>query len=118
MSVQFRKSKAIGKNTRANVSKSGVSLSQKAGPLTVNSRGRASIRLAPGWSWRLGKGQTGPLALGLLAASLVMLSIWLTWMVVKLSVLMVYLPARWAVGKLVLRGDEGQGSTGGSHALD
>lgn len=103
MNVQYRKSHKVSKNTRANVSKSGVSLSHKAGPVTVNSRGRASVRLAPGWSWRLGKGQTGPIALVLLCFSMVALFAWITWIVVKLSVLMVYLPSRWLIGKATSR---------------
>lgn len=52
MGLFFRKSKRVGKNTRANFSKSGVSISRKAGPLTVNSRGRASVRLGKGKSFR------------------------------------------------------------------
>lgn len=108
MSVQYRKSKRVAKNTRANVSKSGLSLSHKAGPVTVNTRGRASVRLAPGWSWRLGKNQTGAVAVVMLAMSLAVLALWLTWMLVKFSVLMVYLPARWAVRTVAAKRGEAQ----------
>lgn len=53
MGLIFRKTKKLGKNTRLNVSKSGVSVSRKAGPITLNSRGRITIRLGKGISWRL-----------------------------------------------------------------
>ncbi|WP_306864712.1 DUF4236 domain-containing protein [Arthrobacter bambusae] len=53
MGIFFRRTKKLGKNTRLNFSKSGVSLSRKAGPVTVNSRGRITIRLGKGLSWRL-----------------------------------------------------------------
>ena len=44
-------SKRIGKST-VRLSKSGVSASQKMGPLTVNSRGKATLTLAKGVSFR------------------------------------------------------------------
>lgn len=53
MGLIFRKSVKIGKNTKLNLSKSGVSASVKKGPVTVNSRGRVTIRLGKGISWRL-----------------------------------------------------------------
>ncbi|MBT1002229.1 DUF4236 domain-containing protein [Paenarthrobacter sp. DKR-5] len=53
MGLIFRRTKKLGKNTRLNVSKSGVSVSRKAGPITLNSRGRITIRLGKGISWRL-----------------------------------------------------------------
>lgn len=52
MGFFFRKRKKLGKNTSMNISQSGVSFSRKAGPLTFNSRGRGSIRLGKGKSWR------------------------------------------------------------------
>ena len=48
MGLVFSKRKKVGKNATMNLSKSGVSISQKAGPLTINSRGKASIRLGNG----------------------------------------------------------------------
>ena len=48
MGLVFSKRKKVGKNVTMNLSKSGVSISQKAGPLTINSRGGASIRLGNG----------------------------------------------------------------------
>ncbi|MBG0739015.1 DUF4236 domain-containing protein [Paeniglutamicibacter antarcticus] len=53
MGLSFRKTMKLGKKTRLNVSKSGISASRKAGPITVNSRGRVTIRLGKGISWRL-----------------------------------------------------------------
>jgi hypothetical protein len=50
----FRKSKSLGGGARLNMSKRGPSVSQKVGPLTVNSRGRGSVRVAPGLSFRFG----------------------------------------------------------------
>lgn len=55
MGFQFRKSKSLGYGTRLNVSKSGASVSKKVGRVTINSRGRGSIRIAPGLSFRFGK---------------------------------------------------------------
>ncbi|MCU6481304.1 DUF4236 domain-containing protein [Arthrobacter sp. A2-55] len=53
MGLIFRKTKSLGKNTRLNVSKSGASISRKLGPVTFNSRGRITIRLGKGLSFRL-----------------------------------------------------------------
>ena len=52
MPVVWRKSLRVGKRSRLNLSKSGGSLSQRLGPVTVNSRRRASIRLPFGLSFR------------------------------------------------------------------
>lgn len=40
------------RQTWANVSKSGVSASTRKGRVTVNSKGRVSVRLFKGLSWR------------------------------------------------------------------
>jgi hypothetical protein len=48
----FRFSKALGKGLRVNASKSGLSASKGLGRVTVSSRGRASVRLAKGLSFR------------------------------------------------------------------
>ncbi|QOT19302.1 DUF4236 domain-containing protein [Paenarthrobacter sp. YJN-5] len=53
MGLSFRKIIKLGKNTRLNVSKSGISASRKAGPITINSRGKVTIRLGKGLTWRL-----------------------------------------------------------------
>lgn len=52
MGFVYRKRSRLGKKTHANISRSGVSLSHRRGPVTVNSRGRGSIRLLPGLSFR------------------------------------------------------------------
>lgn len=53
MGLIIRKRVRTGRNSWANVSKSGVSLSRKAGPVTMNSRGQVRLRLGKGMSWRL-----------------------------------------------------------------
>ena len=52
MPLVWRRSIRLGRRARLNLSKSGVSLSKKVGPLSMNSRGRGSIRLGRGISWR------------------------------------------------------------------
>jgi hypothetical protein len=53
MGFTFRKSLRLGKLARLNLSKSGPSLSTRLGKVvTVNSKGRVSIRLGKGLSWR------------------------------------------------------------------
>lgn len=53
MGLSFRKTIQLGKKTRLNVYKSGISASRKAGPVTINSPGRVTIRLGNGLTWRL-----------------------------------------------------------------
>lgn len=52
MGFVWNKRKRVGKRTTVNLSKSGASVSRKAGPITVGSRGRGSVRLGKGLSWR------------------------------------------------------------------
>ncbi len=52
MGLVFRKRKRFGASSFLNLSRSGASVAKKEGPLTVNSRGRASIRLGKGFSFR------------------------------------------------------------------
>lgn len=52
MAFTFQRRKKIAKGTNLNVSKSGASVSKKKGPITVNSRGRGSVRVAKGVSFR------------------------------------------------------------------
>jgi len=54
MGFSYRKRARVGRNTWLNVSKSGVSGTLRKGPVSVNSRGRFSVRLAPGLSYRGG----------------------------------------------------------------
>jgi len=55
MGFVFRKSFGLGRGTRLHLSNSGASVSKRIGRLTVNSRGRGSIRLLPGLSFRFGR---------------------------------------------------------------
>lgn len=55
MGLIYRKRFTLGKNTAVNVSKSGVSVSERVGPVTFNSRRGMTLRLAPGLTWRMGK---------------------------------------------------------------
>jgi hypothetical protein len=52
MGLIYRKTKRVGRNSRLNISKSGVSATTRLGPFTMNSRGRMTIRLGRGLSWR------------------------------------------------------------------
>lgn len=53
MGLTWRKSIRLGKLARLNLSKSGPSLSTRLGKrVSINSRGRGSIRLGKGISWR------------------------------------------------------------------
>ena len=52
MGVFFRKRVRTGRGSWLNVSKSGVSASKRVGRLTLNSRGRGSLRLGKGMSFR------------------------------------------------------------------
>lgn len=52
MGFIFRRRVSLGRATKVNVSKTGASVSKRAGRVTVNSRGRVSVRILPGLSWR------------------------------------------------------------------
>jgi hypothetical protein len=70
----YRKRIRTGKNGWLNISKSGISGSTRFGPLTFNSRGRTSVRLGNGLSYRGGCMPivvVGFLMVGLLAARVV-----------------------------------------------
>ena len=54
MGFYYRKRARVGKNTWLNVSKRGLSVSERVGPFTFNSRGRTSVRLGNGLSYRGG----------------------------------------------------------------
>jgi hypothetical protein len=55
MGFFFRKTVSLGRGRRLNLSKSGASVSQRIGRLTLNSRGSGSIRILPGLSFRFGR---------------------------------------------------------------
>ncbi len=58
MPWSYRKRVRTGKNSWINLSKRGASGSVRAGPLTFNSRGRTSVRLGRGLSYRSGCAST------------------------------------------------------------
>ncbi len=51
----FRKRIRLGANETVNLSKGAASAAKRVGQVTVNSRGRGSIRILPGLSVRLGR---------------------------------------------------------------
>lgn len=56
MGFRYQKRVRTGKNSWLNISKTGVSGSGRVGPFTFNSRGRGSVRLGNGLSYRTGGG--------------------------------------------------------------
>ncbi len=55
MQLIFRKRVRLDDDTDVNVSRGGASVSRRLGRrVSVSSRGRVSIRLLPGLSWRFG----------------------------------------------------------------
>jgi hypothetical protein len=55
MGLIFRKRVKLDDTTSVNVSGTGASVSKRIGRLTISSRGRGSIRILPGLSFRFGK---------------------------------------------------------------
>jgi hypothetical protein len=55
MGLVYRRSRRLGRRSRINYGTGGASVSFRLGPLTVNSRGRVSLRLGRGLSWRSGR---------------------------------------------------------------
>ena len=54
MGIYYRKRVRVGERTNVNVSGRGVSVSERVGRVTLNSRGRISVRILPGLSMRVG----------------------------------------------------------------
>jgi hypothetical protein len=52
MALSFQRHKRLGRSTSLNLSKLGASVSKRAGRMTINSRGRGSVRIAKGLSFR------------------------------------------------------------------
>lgn len=52
MGIYFRRRVRLGKGAWLNLSRSGVSVSEHVGPVTVNSRGTVWTRLGGGLYWR------------------------------------------------------------------
>ena len=55
MGISYRKRIKIGDGTFLNISKSGVSVSQKVGKTTINSRGTTTVNLGNGITYRTSK---------------------------------------------------------------
>ena len=55
MGLSYRRRVRIGKNSWLNTSTRSTSVSRRFGPVTVNSKGRTTVRLGKGLSYR-GKG--------------------------------------------------------------
>lgn len=53
MGIIIRKSLRGPRGSRTHASKSGLSVSKRFGPLTINTRGHVTLRLLPGVSWRI-----------------------------------------------------------------
>lgn len=52
MGIVIRKRKKIGQHSYLNISGSGVSISLKQGPITINSKGGITLRLGNGIAYR------------------------------------------------------------------
>lgn len=53
MGFTFQRRKRLGRKTTLNLSRGGASASRRFGPVTINSRGRVSVRLGKGFGFRL-----------------------------------------------------------------
>lgn len=58
MTIRVQKRVPVSPTTHLNVSKGGVSASKRVGRVTLNSRGRVSVRILPGVSLRLFGGRS------------------------------------------------------------
>src|SRR5881397_4080247 len=96
MGLQYRRSTSLGNGQRLNVSKSGLSVSQRVGPLTLNSRGRGSFRIAPGLSFRFGRKNSGAAALVMLALALAVFALQAAFVLLRVLVVVAVWLARWA----------------------
>lgn len=54
MSLYVRKTAHLTPGVRLNVTKTGASMSKRVGRVSLNSRGRVSVRILPGLSFRFG----------------------------------------------------------------
>lgn len=94
MGLRYRKSTSLGNGGRVNVSGSkrgvGMSVSQRVGPLTLNSRGTGSLRVAPGLSLRFGKRNSG-------STALIVLVIYLAAEAIRLAIIVLFYAAVIAV---------------------
>lgn len=68
MGFSYRKRIRTGRRSWLNISRRGVSGSARFGPFTVNSRGRTSLRLGKGLSYRGGCATVLVVGVGVVAA--------------------------------------------------
>lgn len=52
MGISYRKRIKIGDGTYLNISKNGISVSKKVGPVTINSKGKTTVNLGNGIVYR------------------------------------------------------------------
>lgn len=99
MGFQYRRRRSLGGGQHLNVSGSrrgaGVSVSQRVGPLTLNSRGRGSLRVAPGLSFRFGKRNSGASALIMLGIYLAIVFVQVLFVVLQAAFVLLVWLARW-----------------------
>ena len=74
MGFSYRKRIRTGKRSWLNVSKRGVSGSGRIGPFTINSRGRTSMRLGKGLSYRGGCATVIVVGCGIIATATTLLT--------------------------------------------
>ena len=74
MGFSYRKRIRTGKNSWLNISKRGVSGSGRIGPFTFNSRGRTTVRLGNGLSYRGGCATVLVIAVGAGATAITLLT--------------------------------------------
>ncbi len=55
MGISYQKRIKVGDGTFLNISKSGVSISQKVGKITINSKGTTTVNLGKGVTYRTSK---------------------------------------------------------------
>jgi hypothetical protein len=55
MGLIYRRSRRVTPNTRINYGTGGVSGTWRLGLFTINTRGRFTVRLGRGLSWRIGR---------------------------------------------------------------
>jgi hypothetical protein len=54
VSLIYRRRVRLGEHTTGNLSRSGVSFTERFGRVSANTRGRVTVRLGRGLSWRFG----------------------------------------------------------------
>ena len=130
MAMRMRKTISLGKGARLNVSKSGISASTKTGPVTMNSRGRTSVHVAPGMTYQtptaaagyqqadvpardVNRGAYKVAGVLLVVLAALMLVLCLVWPWLLIAVALVVVLAVFQFRKAKQLGDKGGGVVGG-----